>query len=85
MASMSFQPVAPFYFNKPDEWLKWKQRFEQFYVACKLSDKDNKCQVNMLLYSLEADAKGILLTTNIFTKHWKKYLKVLEKFVDFLA
>ena len=59
-----------FYFNKPDEW---KQRFEQIHVACELSDKNNKCQVNMLHYSLEANAKGILSTTNIFTKHWKNY------------
>ena len=68
MASMSFQPPAPFCFNKPDEWLKWKRRFEQFRVASGLSDKSDKRQANMLLYCLGADAEDILSTTNILTE-----------------
>ena len=85
MASMSFQPPAPFCFNKPDEWLKWKRRFEQFRVASGLSDKSDERQANTLLYCLGADAEDILSTTNISTENRKKYQKVLEKFDEFFA
>ena len=62
---MAFQPPTPFCFGKPDEWPKWKRRFEQFRVASKLSDKSDKHQAITLLYCLGVDAEDILLTTNI--------------------
>ena len=85
MASMSFKPPAPFCFNKPDEWLKWKWRFEQFCMASGLSDKSDERQANTLLYCLGAYAEDILSTTNILTENRKKYQKVLEKFDEFFA
>ena len=60
MAMMSFQPPAPFCFNKPDEWLKWKWRFEQFHVASELSGKSDERQAHMLLDYLGADTEDIL-------------------------
>ena len=74
-----------FCFAKPDEWPKWKQRFEQFRVASGLSDKSDERQASTLLYCLGADAEDVLLTTNITTEHRKKYQKVLEKFDEFFA
>ena len=53
-------------------------------VAYGLSDKNDerqtRRQASTLLYCLGADAEDVLLTTNITTKHLKKYQKVLEKF-----
>ena len=85
MATTSFQPPAPFCFNKPDEWPRWKRKFEQFHVASGLSEKIDERQANTLLYCLGADAEDNLLTTNISTEHRKKYQKVLKKFDEFFA
>jgi len=37
-----FQTPAPFPFNSPDEWLKWKRRFEQYRVASGLAKEDDE-------------------------------------------
>ena len=85
MASMAFQLSAPFCFGKPDEWPKWKQRFNQFHMASVLFDKSDEYQANTLLYCLGADTEDILSTTNITADNRKKYQKVMEKFDKFFA
>ena len=85
MASMSFQPPTPFCFNKPDEWSRWKHRFEQFRIASGLSEKSDERQASTLLYCLGPDAEDVLTTTTISTENRKKYNKVLEKFDEFFA
>jgi len=49
---MNLQPPTLFSFAKSDEWLKWKQRFEQYRQASGLVDKDEQRQVSTLLYCL---------------------------------
>ena len=73
-------------FTKQIEWAKWKQSFEQFHVASRLSDKSNKQQASTLLYCFGADAEDILFlsTTNIIAVYHKKYQRILEKFDVFL-
>ena len=84
MASMAFQAPAPFCFGKPDEWPKWKWRFEQSHVVSRLSDKIDERQANTLLYCLGADAEDILSITNITAdivrstrKFWKSSMNFL--------
>ena len=83
MATAPFQPPAPFCFSKPEEWGKWKRRFQQYRVASGLSEKSDEYQASTLLYCLGVDAKDILTTTHISDDNRKKYDKVLEKFEDF--
>jgi len=40
MARAPLQPPTLFCFSKPDEWPKWKRRFEQYCMASGLSTKD---------------------------------------------
>eukprot|EP00731_Ephydatia_muelleri_P006180 Em0003g428a len=44
MASIRLAPPEPFDFSKPDEWPRWKRRFEQFRFASGLSEEDNQRQ-----------------------------------------
>jgi len=83
MATAPLHPPAPFYFSEPDEWPKWKRRFEQYHMASGLSTKDNKIQASTLLYCLGANADDVLTTTRISDENRKKYTKVLEKFDKF--
>ena len=76
-------PIAPpekFDFKKPDEWLKWKRRFEQFLSASGLDQEDETRQVSTLLYCLGEEAHDVLTSTNIPEADRKKYAKVMEKF-----
>jgi len=83
MVTAPLHPPAPFCFSKPDEWPKWKRRFEQYHMASGLSTKDDEIQASTLLYCLGADADDILTTTRISDENRKKYAKGLEKFDEF--
>ena len=74
------QPPQPFRFDTPDEWLRWRRRFEQFRVASGLSKEDEERQVSTLLYCLGEEADDVLTSTNISTESRKKYDDVLAKF-----
>ena len=77
------QTPAPFPFNSPDEWPKWKKRFEQYRIASGLAKEDDECQVSTLLYCLGEEADDVLTSTNITGDSRKKFADVLEKFNEF--
>ncbi len=54
------RPPGQFNFTKPDEWPKWKKRFEQFRSASKLSTEPDTQQINTLLYCLGEEAESVL-------------------------
>eukprot|EP00731_Ephydatia_muelleri_P028828 Em0020g472a len=83
MASIRLAPPEPFDFSKPDEWPRWKRRFEQFRFASGLSEEDNQRQVCTLLYCLGEGAEDVLSSTNISGDERKAYSAVLKKFDDF--
>ena len=74
------QPPLPFRFDCPEEWPKWRRRFEQFRVASGLSKEDEERQISTLLYCLGEDADDVLTSTNISNESRKKYTDVLAKF-----
>ena len=76
------QTPAPFLFNLPDEWLKWKKCFEQYCIATGLA-KEDECQVSTLLYFLGEEANDVPTSTNITVESRKKFADVLQKFVEF--
>ena len=79
MATFQLQPPAPFSFKCPDEWAKWKRRFEQFRAASGLSGEAEAKQVNTLLYSMGEDAEDTLASE----EERATYDRVIEKFNEF--
>ena len=77
------QTPASFTFNSPDEWPKWKRRFEQYRVASGLDKEDDVRQVSTLLYCLGEEADDVLTSTNISAESRKKFDDVIAKFDDF--
>ena len=65
MASLQLQPPDNFDFKKPDEWQRWKRRFEQFRSASGLSVESEERQISTLLYCLGQDAEEVLASTGI--------------------
>ena len=86
MASIRLQPPAPFPFHQPDEWTKWKRRFEQFRSASGLAaERDEERQISTLLYTMGEEAGDILMSTNISEADIKKYKEVMGKFDEFFG
>ena len=72
MATMQLQTPGTFDLKKPDEWPKWKKRFEQFRTASNLHTQDDARQVSTLLYCLGEEAGDVLDTTVFHTKRVEK-------------
>ena len=47
--TVSLQPPTAFCFDCPDEWAKWKQRFEQFRQAIELLVQPEERQISTSL------------------------------------
>ena len=75
---------APFPFDTPDHWLKWKCHFQQYHPASGLSRESEEHQVNILLYCLGEEAKDILASTEYWGDR-KKYDNVMAKFDSFFS
>ena len=80
-ASVLIQPPQQFDFKKPDEWAKWKQRFELFLSASGLDKEDDIRKVNTLLYCLGEEAEGVLSSTGISDES-QKYTDVIAQFKE---
>ena len=65
MAEIRLQPPDPFNFKVPDDWPRWRRRFEQFRAASGLKEASASKQVNTLLYCIGEAAKSVLKSTNI--------------------
>lgn len=83
-ASFQVSAPEPFSFTHPNEWPKWIRRFERFRVASGLI-KDDKIQVNTLIYSmgdladeLTAEESTTYLTVKeLFDSHFVKRRNVI--------
>ena len=83
MAQIRLEPPEPFNFRKPDDWSRWKRRFQQFRVASGLSEASASKQINTLLYCLGEEAEAVLTSTNATTEDRADYARVLDKFDSF--
>ena len=82
-SNLQLKPPDNFDFSKPDTWLKWKKRFEQFRVASGLKDESDPRQVGTLLYCMGEEAESILCSTDITADDKEKYDLVIVKFDAF--
>ena len=83
MATIQLQPLNPFDFKHPDEWERWKRRFEQYRHASGLTSGNEQRQVSTLLYCFGEQADDVLSSTSISEENRKKYSEVINKFDDY--
>ena len=77
--NIALKPPGQFDFSKPDEWPKWKKRFQQYRSASGLDAESEPRQVDTLLYCLGEEADSVLSSTNISSANRKKYDRVMER------
>ena len=82
-ANVSLKPPARFDFKLPDEWPKWKRRFQQYLTATGLDKEDDARKVSTLLYCLGEESDDVLTSTNISEHERKNYDAVVDKFDSF--
>ena len=83
MAQLRLEPPEPFNFRTPDDWPRWKRRFEQFRIASGLQRQNPVQQVSTLLYCLGEEADAVLSSTNATEDERKVYATVIDKFDAF--
>ena len=83
MAQLNLRPPEPFDFRNPDDWPRWKRRFQQFRVASGLTADDAEKQISTLLYCLGEQAEAVLSSTNASEEELKDYDAVVRKFDEF--
>ena len=83
MALLQLKPPESLDFSHPEDWPKWKRRFEQFRCASGLHEQDDTKQISTLLYCLGEEAEEVLLSTNPTEDEKKAYDSVIEKFNTF--
>ena len=81
--TVQLKPPSPFPFHRPDEWQRWRRRFEQFRVASGLSAESQQRQVSTLLYTMGEEAEDTLMSTKISDDEKKDYAKVVAKLDSF--
>ena len=64
MAQIKLPPPDRFNFRNPDDWPRWRRRFQQFREASGLSDESAAKQISTLLYCLGEEAESVLASTN---------------------
>ena len=79
IANFQVSPLDKFSF-KPEDWLKWIQRFERFHKATGLDERGGENQVNTLIYTMGEQADNIFILFELTTEEEKNYEEVKEKF-----
>ena len=75
-------PPEAFNFRRPEEWTRWKRRFDRYRVVSGLNAKEDAAQINTLIYCMGDDAEDILASFNLSEDDAKKYGTVETKFND---
>ena len=57
----TFNPPQSFSFDRPSEWNDWRQRFQRFRLATKLSKEDGEVQVSLLMYAMGPEAENLYM------------------------
>ena len=83
MASAQLQQPESFNFRNPDDWAKWKRRFEQFRSASGLAAEDEPRQVTTLLYCMGEEAEDVLTLIGIPAQERQTYTRVMARFDEF--
>ena len=74
MSRISLRTPEPFNFKTPDDWPRWKRRFQQFREASGLAGESQSKQV---LYCLGEEAESVLVSSNITADELGQYAAVV--------
>ena len=83
MAQIRLAPPDPFDFRNPDDWPRWRRRFQQFREASGLSEESASKQISTFLYCLGEEAENVLASTNATAEDRSDFGRTITKFDDY--
>ena len=83
MANIHLEAPTRFNFSRPEDWTRWKKRFEQYRIASGLAEEGDTRQISTLLYCMGDEADTVLTSTDISRKDRAKYDRAVVKFDAF--
>ena len=83
MAGVQLAPPGPFNFRSPDEWPRWRRRYEQFQVTSGLAAEAAAKQVSTFLYCIEEEVESVVAAMNAMEDDQKDYVTIAGKFNAF--
>ena len=83
MAEIHLQTPEPFNFCNPDDWPRWKRRFQQFREASRLPEAAASKQASALLYCIGEEVESVLASTNATEEDRRDYDRIFRKLDDF--
>ena len=85
MERYQIPPPAKFDVSKPEEWPKWKKRFERYRIASGLDVQPGENQVNALLYTMGEDAEDVVTSLQLTDEALTEYETLLERLDSFFV
>ena len=83
MAEIHLETPEPFNFRNPDEWQRWKRRFQQLQEASGLAEAAASKQASTLLYCIGEEVESVLASTNATEEDRRDYVRIFGKLDDF--
>ena len=80
MAQIRLQPPDPFDIRNPDDWPRWRHRYQQFREASGLSDESASKQISTFLYCLGEEAESVLASTNATAEDRRDFDRTIARF-----
>ena len=74
------QPPDPFDFRNPDDWPRWRRRYQQFCEAYGLSDESASKQISTFLYCLGEEAESVLASMNATAEDRRDFDRTIARF-----
>ena len=82
-SGVRLQPPVSFNIKSPDDWPRWRRRFQQFREASGLATEGDTKQVSTPLYCMGETAEDVLTSPNISEDDKRKFDSVIAKFDSF--
>ena len=83
MAQIQLPPPDRFNFRNPDDWPRWRRRFQQFREAYGFSGESAAKQISTLLYCLGEETESVLASTNATADDRNNFNRTIGKFDDY--
>ena len=80
---MAFKAPDAFDFSTPTSWPSWRDRWERFRKASKLSKDSQEVQVSALIYSMGPEAEHLLTSFDLPESDARTYDVVIGKLNDY--
>lgn len=79
MERLQIPPPPKFDVTKPEEWPKWRKRFERYRLASRLDEQPQEKQVNTLIYTMGEDIEDVITSLALTEEEEEDFDVVIDR------